>query len=61
MTAAIDKSKCTGCSLCTAICPKVFRMDNGHAEAYTNPVPAKAERAAQDAANSCPAEAITLD
>lgn len=62
MKATVDKSKCIGCGSCEASCPQVFRMgDDGLAEVHTNPVPAAAEGDAQEAAASCPVEAITLE
>lgn len=61
MIAAVDKAKCIGCGVCEGTCPEVFRIgDDGLAEAYTNPVPTDAEDTAQEAADTCPVEAITL-
>jgi len=61
MKARVDKDACIGCGTCPAICPEVFRMEeDGLAVAYVNPVPAEVEEAAQEAADSCPTEAIEI-
>ncbi|NIP43261.1 MAG: 4Fe-4S dicluster domain-containing protein, partial [candidate division Zixibacteria bacterium] len=32
VTLELDQEKCTGCRMCTAVCPhEVFRVDNGQA------------------------------
>jgi len=62
MIAKVDRNKCIGCGSCEAICPEVFRMDGeGLAEVCANPVPAEAEEAAKEAAESCPVGAISLE
>lgn len=61
MFAAVS-SECIGCGACEAVCPQVFRMNSYDiAEAYTNPVPADAQKSAQTAAKSCPVSAIILE
>ncbi len=65
MRAIVDQTTCTGCRLCTEICPEVFKMVNGAAGdevavAYVSPVPAAREAACREAAESCPVAAISL-
>lgn len=61
MKAFIDRSGCIGCGLCAEICPEVFRMsDDGLAEVYTEPVKETADKA-NEAAESCPVEVITIE
>jgi ferredoxin len=60
MTAKVDPDLCTGCELCTETCPEVFKMEDDLAVAYVDPVPAGAEDSAQEAADDCPVEAITI-
>lgn len=61
MKADIDADTCTGCTLCADIAAAVFEMgDDGLAHAKGDSVPADAEDAAQEAADSCPVSAITL-
>jgi len=61
MIAAVDKEACIGCGTCPAVCPEVFQMeDDGLAVAYVNPVPAEIEESAQEAAESCPTDAIHI-
>ena len=61
MKAAVDPDLCTGCELCVDTCPEVFEMDDDVAKAIKDVVPEDAEEAAQEAAESCPAEAITIE
>lgn len=61
MKATVDADLCSGCSLCSATAPEVFEMgDDDVALVIADPVPADAEESAQDAADECPSEAITL-
>jgi len=62
MKAVVDKDLCTGCQLCTEICPDVFEMgDDDLAEAKTDPVPPDAEDDCREAAEQCPSEAIVIE
>ena len=61
MKAVVDADLCTGCELCVDTCPEVFEMADDVAVAKVDPVPADAEDAAQEAADTCPAEAITIE
>ncbi len=60
MTVRIEDS-CTGCGLCVDTCPEVFQMGSEKAEAIIDEVPAELEDAVQQAADECPAEAITIE
>jgi len=61
MNAYVEKDTCIGCGLCPSICPEVFEMDeDGLAFAYQEQVPEDNEDAAQEAADSCPTEAIII-
>ena len=61
MKASVDQDVCIGCELCVEICPAVFKMEDGVAVAYTNPVPTKCEKDAQQAADECPVSCITIE
>ncbi len=60
MKATVDKDVCTGCELCVQTCPEVFSMDGDYAVAIDGPVPKKYESEAQQAADECPVEAISI-
>ncbi len=60
MMAIVDPEICIGCTLCTQICPEVFKMEDDKAVAYTNPVPPAVTDTCRDAADQCPVTAITL-
>jgi ferredoxin len=52
---------CTGCELCTDVCPEVFEMgDDGLAKVTKDPVPEGLEDSAQEAADGCPVDAIEV-
>lgn len=62
MKAFVDRDACIGCGLCTSICPEVFEMDDEDiAVVRANPVPAGVEDSAQEAADSCPTDAISIE
>ena len=61
MRARVDENACTGCGLCVEICPEVFEMDDETAVVTVREVPEDLEDAVDEAAESCPAEAIDLD
>lgn len=53
--------ECTGCELCVDICPEVFEMQDDVAIAKVSEVPSDLEDSVQEAADSCPVEAIELE
>lgn len=61
MKAKVDHDLCIGCGLCESICPEVFEMgDDGLAHVIAE-VTEDLEDSAQEACESCPTEAITLE
>lgn len=61
MIAQVEKDACIGCGACPSICPEVFEMDeDGLAFAAKEQVPEDLEDTAQEAADSCPTEAIII-
>ena len=62
MKATVDPDLCTGCELCVDTCPEVFEMnDDDIAVVIVDVVPADAEECAQEAADDCPSEAISIE
>jgi ferredoxin len=62
MKAIVDRDLCIGCGLCEEICPEVFEMDDeALAKVIVDVIPADAEDSAQEAADACPTEAITIE
>ncbi len=61
MKAKVDPDLCTGCELCVDTAPDVFEMKDDVAAAKVEVVPTVAEEAAKEAAESCPAEAISIE
>lgn len=60
MKAVIDRDGCIGCGLCAGTCPEVFRMaDDGLAEAY-NDIQSDIEDTAEEAAENCPVDVISI-
>lgn len=62
MRAEIDRDGCIACGVCADTCPAVFRMaDDGLAEAYVDEIPDEAVDLAQEAAENCPVEVISIE
>jgi ferredoxin len=62
MKTNVDPDTCIGCGLCPSIAPDVYEMgDEGKAHAINEKVPEGHEGEAQEAADSCPVSAITID
>jgi len=60
MKAFVDPEVCIGCTLCTQICPEIFKMDGDKAIAYKEEVTEKYKGTCRDAADQCPVNAITI-
>lgn len=61
MRAIIDPEKCIGCTLCTQVCPEVFKMEGDKAVVYADPVPQASEDSCREASAQCPVEAIVVE
>lgn len=62
MIAVVEKDACIGCGACPSICPEIFEMDDdGLATTKRDQVPENLEETAQEAADSCPTEAIIIN
>lgn len=57
MKVKVDKEKCIGCGACEAVCPKVFVLKDGKAEAR---VKETKEACAIEARDACPVLAIEV-
>jgi len=61
MKAVVDPDLCTACELCVDICSDVFEMSDDVAVVKVDTVPADLEDDVREAAESCPAEAISIE
>ncbi len=61
MYAMVEQKTCIQCGLCPSICPDVFSLDPGEpAQAITGEIPIEHQVACQEAADSCPVDAIDI-
>jgi ferredoxin len=60
---SVDGSRCQGHTLCAMIAPDSFELDDvdGHASPTSEVVPADQENAVNEAAHSCPEQAIVVE
>lgn len=62
MNTRIIREKCIGCTLCAAVCPSVYKMDDeDKAIVILEDVPADLADEVRDAADGCPTEAIEIE
>ncbi|MGM0568767.1 MAG: ferredoxin [Elusimicrobiota bacterium] len=63
MKVKVDEDLCTGCELCVSTCSEVFEMQGDVAVANNNndPVPEEMEDCAEEAADMCPVDAISVE
>ncbi len=61
MKTAVDPDLCTGCELCVDTVPDVYEMEDDLAVVKVDTVPEDLEDDVRDAADSCPAEAISVE
>ena len=60
MNAHVNEN-CIGCGLCTNLCPGVFTMTEEGVAAARDEIFPEAEGMVQEAAESCPVDAIEVD
>ncbi len=62
MKARVDKDTCIGCTLCTAVCPSIFSMeDDGKSVAKDVELDNETLIDAREAESQCPVEAISVE
>ncbi|MRV70506.1 ferredoxin [Duganella sp. FT92W] len=58
----VDRGSCCGYGLCAAICPEVYKLDEGGLVYVDSElVPAGLEESAREGAVACPAEALKIE
>lgn len=61
MRATVDPDICAGHGVCCTICPEVFELtEDGNATVRVDEVPPELEGRVADAAQQCPAQAISV-
>lgn len=60
MRVSVDDQRCRGHGVCVTLCPEVFNLtDDGYATAITSDVPNEFRKAAEEAMQYCPEQAIS--
>ncbi len=57
----VDKELCISCGNCVELCPDVFNWDEEGKADVTNPGGCSTQCNCQEAAESCPTDAISLE
>lgn len=61
MKVKVDESTCTGCAVCSDLCPEVFELgDDNISKVKVAEVPAGSEDKVRDAAGQCPVTCIEV-
>ncbi len=58
MVVRVDENKCIGCGLCASLCPNVFKLEKGKSRVIN---PEGECENLENARDSCPAGAISID
>lgn len=62
MKATVDRDTCIACGICSSTCPDVYEEgDDGIAVVIEDPIPEDLEECAQEGADSCPTDAISIE
>ncbi len=61
MKVHVDQDACVGDESCVSICPEIFEMEGEVARAKMEEVPDRLKDSCQEAADSCPTEAIIIE
>lgn len=61
MRAIVNPEVCIGCTLCTQVCPEVFRMEGEKAVAFTPTIPEGVKETCSNTAEQCPVGAIRIE
>ncbi|MDR0879620.1 MAG: ferredoxin [Clostridioides sp.] len=62
MKAKVDPDVCIACGACTGICPEIFSMgDEGFSVAKEGEIEESLIGSAQEAEETCPVDAITVE
>lgn len=60
MKVVVNKDLCIGCGSCVSVCPQVFSLDEESKSQPKDPQGCEGADCCQEAAESCPVEAITF-
>lgn len=60
MNARVNEN-CIGCGLCNSICPEVFTMTDEGVATAKNEIVTELKDSVQEAADSCPVDAIEVE
>ena len=61
MKVKIDREECIGCGFCANACPKIFQLDEEEKAAVVKQPDKSEEKCASEAAEGCPAAAISVE
>lgn len=61
MKASVDHDLCIGSGMCESLCPQVFEMGDDGLAHVIGEVTADLEDSAEEARESCPVEAISIE